>query len=99
MVMLETKGVGMASSDALVPDPLMSDRQYNRFYHLDLPELEDDELLDELWALRPHLWGLDAEHWLRERVMMLEQELSKRQRDTRYKFSKPKSKSAEGVRL
>ena len=89
----------MADWDALVPDPLFSDRQYERFNHLDLPELEDGELLDELWALRPGLWGLDAEHWLRERVIMLEKELSKRQRDTRYKFSKPKSKPAEGVRL
>ncbi len=89
----------MADWDALVPDPLESDRQNERFYHFDIPSLEDDELLDELWALRPHLWGLNSEHWLRERVIMLEKELSKRQRDTRYKFSKPKSKLAEGVKL
>ena len=91
----------MADWDALVPDPLMSDKQYDRFYHLDLPYLEDGKLLDELWALQPHLWGLDAQHWLRERVEMLEKELSKRQRDTRYKFSKPKPepKLAKGVTL
>jgi hypothetical protein len=84
---------------ALVPDPLMSDSQYDRFYHLDLCELGDTELKDELNYLRPLLWGLDLRHWMRERVIMLEQELSKRQRDTRYKFSKPNSKMSEGVTL
>ena len=83
----------------LVPDPLQSDRQYERFYHEDIPALEDGELTDELYALRPLLWGLDSGHWLRERVLMLEKELSKRQHDTRYKFSKPKPKPAEGVKL
>ena len=89
----------MADCNALVPDAFLSDRQHERFYHLDIPSLEDSELLDELWALRPHLWGLDAQHWLRERVIMLEQELSNRQRDTKYKFSKPKPKMANGVKL
>ena len=83
----------------LIPDPFHSDRQYERFYHEDIPALEDGELIDELYALRPLLWRLDPEHWLRERVMMLEKELSKRQHDTRYKFSKPKPKLAKGVKL
>jgi len=85
--------------NGLVPDPLNSDRQYYQFYHLDLPDLDDTELTDELYTLRPLLRRLPLEHWLRERVKMLEKELSKRQRNTRYKFSKPKPKPAEGVKL
>ena len=86
--------------DILIPDPLSSDQQYTRFYHLDLPELEDTELTDELYALRPLLWGLPAEHWLRERVKMLEHELAKRRGDTTYKVSRqPKPKQAEEVTL
>ena len=65
-------------TDILVPDLLQSDRQYERFYHLDLPELEDLELTDELYALRPLLWGLPADYWFRQRVTMLEKELQKR---------------------
>ena len=62
--------------DTLVPDPLNSDRQYHRFYHLDIEGLEDTELIDELNCIRPLLWGLDADHWLRERVKVLESELT-----------------------
>ena len=62
----------------LVPDPLVSDRQYERFYHLDLSGLETWELWDELNHLRPQVWGLPADHWLRERVQMLQKELGKR---------------------
>jgi hypothetical protein len=71
----------MADQDVLVPNPLNSDRQYYRFHHLDLPDLDDTELADELNYLRPLLWGLDSEHWFRERVMMLENELRKRKGD------------------
>ena len=86
--------------DVLIPDPLSSDRQYAQFYHLDLPELEDTELTDGLYALRPLLWGLDSNHWLRERVQMLEKELAKRRGAARYEPSRQqKSKPAEGVKL
>ena len=86
--------------DALIPDPLSSDQQYTRFYHLDLAELEDTELTDELHALRPLLWGLTAEHWLRERVKAIESEISKRRGDTGHNFrGQPKPKPAEGVKL
>lgn len=64
--------------DILIPDPLRSSGQYDRFYYLDIPELDDISLTDELYALRPLLWGLPADHWLRERVSMLETELRKR---------------------
>ena len=69
----------------LIPDPLSSDGQYYRFHHLDLPDLDDTELRDEFYALRPLLWGLPDGHWLRERVSMLTRELNKRraQHETR----------------
>lgn len=90
----------MISSNVLIPDPLDTDRQYARFYHLDLSELEDSELTDELHYLRPLLWGLDPQHWLRERVQMLEKELAKRRGAARYEPSRQrKPKPAEGVRL
>ena len=90
----------MTSFDALVPDPLSSDRQYARFNHLDLSGLEDIELTDELHYLRSLLWGLDSSHWLRERVKALEAETSKRRYNTGYEFrGQPKPKPAEGVKL
>ena len=88
------------TKDVLIPDPLSSNRQYDRFHHLDIADSEDSELLDELYALRPLLWGLPPEHWLRARVRMLEAELSRRQGDISREFSKrEKSKPAEGVKL
>lgn len=85
--------------DVLIPDPLSSNREYARFYHLDIERLEDTELTDELHALRPLLWGLSPEHWLRERVKMLEAELAKR-RYVGHEFrGQPKPKLAEGVKL
>ena len=90
----------MTSFDALVPDPLSSDRQYARFNHLDLSGLEDIELSDELYALRPLLWGLPGDHWLRSRVKALGAEISKRRGDTGREFrGHRKSKPAEGVKL
>jgi len=87
-------------SNILIPDPLASDQQYERFYHLDLPELEDTELTDELYALRPLLWGLDSDYWLRSRVKMLEAEMMKRKRNIRRESrAQPKPKLAEGVTL
>jgi hypothetical protein len=62
----------------VVPDPLSSNKQYARFRHLDIDGLQDSELVDERYALRPLLWGLPSDHWLRERVAVLESELRKR---------------------
>jgi hypothetical protein len=67
--------------NALVPDCLDSDRQYERFHHFDLPYLETQELLHELYALRPLLWWeLRDNSWLQERVEAIEAELAKRNR-------------------
>jgi hypothetical protein len=65
-------------SNILIPDPLHSDEQYNRFHHLDIPYMETHELVDEFHYLRAHFWGLLADDWRRERVRMLESELKKR---------------------
>lgn len=65
-------------SNVLIPDPLNSDAQFARFYHFDLSDLDDTELLDELNCLRPLLWGLPVDHWLRQRVQALERELTSR---------------------
>ena len=63
----------------LVPDPFLSDREYARFYHLDLSDLSDMALRDELHHLRFFLWGLESNHWLRERVKELEAEMKRRE--------------------
>ena len=87
------------AKDVLIPDPLSGDRQYARFYHLDIEGLEDTALTDELYALRPLLWGLPGEPWLRERVKMLEAELAKRRYAGHEFRGQPKPKPAEGVKL
>ena len=60
--------------DKLVPNPMSSDREYSRYYYLDLPDLDDSELSDELDYLLPCLRGLPRNHWLRERVVRMEYE-------------------------
>lgn len=62
----------------LIPDPLNTDTECDRFYHLDVPELDDSELTDEVNYIRALLWQVPANDWLRERVNVLENELSKR---------------------
>lgn len=95
----ETKRMDMTSLDA-IPNPLVSLQQCSRFYCLDLAWLEDTELADELNYLKPKLWGLPPEHWLRERVRLLEEELKKHPGDTKYVPKRQrKPKPAEGVKL
>ena len=91
------RGMGVAR-DVLIPDPLSSDRQFARFYHLDLSELQDRETTDELHYLWLQLWGLDSDHWARARVQILEEELARRRGVARYEPSR-KPKPAEGVKL
>jgi hypothetical protein len=63
----------------IVPNPLESDNQYDRYYHYDLPDAELSDLLDELAALRPLLWWkIDDTGWLRERVSQLQTEITRR---------------------
>ena len=86
--------------DVLIPDPLYSDGEYQRFYHLDLPELDDTQLTDEVNYIRPLLWRLESVHWLRARAKMIEGEIRKRRGDTAYKArGQRKPKPAYGVRL
>jgi hypothetical protein len=72
-------------TNVLTPNPVNSDGQYARFYHLDIERLEDTQLTDELYALRPLLWGLPSDHWLRKRVRMLEAETGRRNWNARPK--------------
>jgi len=84
----------------LVPNPLVSDRQYCRFYHLDVCELDDTELRDELYTLYSFLWGLPPGHWVRQRVERLEEELLKRKYNIRNESSgQRKFLPAKGVKL
>ena len=86
--------------NVIIPDPLVSYQQCCRFYHWDIASLERGELLDEFYALRPLLWGLPPDDWLRERIAKLEAELIKRQGNAGNEFrSQPKPKLAEGVKL
>ena len=88
----------------VVPNPLESDNQYERYYHYDLPGADLSDLQDELYALRPMLWWkIDDTGWLRERVRQLEAEITKRKySDSQSPQAKPKAKPkrlAEGVKL
>jgi hypothetical protein len=86
--------------NTLVPNPLSSLEQYLRFWHLDLAHLADNDLMDEFHALRPLLWGLPPDHWLRRRVQLLKGEMDKRSYSVKYnKTIRPKPKLAEGVKL
>jgi hypothetical protein len=69
----------------LIPDPLNSDVEYDRFNHFDIPELDDTQVMDELNYIKALLWGLPVDHWLRERVKALESELSRRRFTTKEK--------------
>ncbi len=89
--MTET-GMVRDSREALVPNPMDTDTSFYRFHNLDSDKLSENELADEYHALRPQLWGLSPNHWLRNRVAALESELQRRRRsqlDPRYKTSPP----------
>ena len=98
--------------DIFVPDPLDSDRQFERFYHYDLAGMEIEDLLDELYAIRSRLWLLKSDRfryllgpfeqgrrikWFRERISRIEAQVRKWRYTTRGVRSQPKL--AEGVTL
>lgn len=88
------------TSPILTPNPLDTKNQYARFHHQDLPGLSDTDMVEELYALRPLLWGSPPDHWFRARVLALEKELAKR-RGTSHEFIKQRTKHtpAQGVKL
>ena len=67
-------------SDILIPIATDCDTEYVRYHHLDIQGLNDIEVMDEFYALRPCLWGLPSDHWLRQRVKALGIELAKHRR-------------------
>jgi len=85
----------MADRDTLIPDPLESSQNWQRFYCLDIVDLSDMEIKEELDYLLAHLWKQPQISWLRERAARLEAEIQKRQGNTR---GQPKAKHAEGVK-
>ena len=63
----------------IIPDPMRSIQQFVRYNHLDIPDLNDDELQAELWSLRSLLYRLPPEkRWIRDRVRELGKEYSRR---------------------
>ena len=63
----------------IIPDPMRSIQQFVRYNHLDIPDLNDDELQAELWSLRSLLYRLPPEkRWIRDRVRELGKEYSHR---------------------
>ena len=63
----------------IIPDPMRSIQQFVRYNHLDIPDLNDDELQAELWSLRSLLYRLPPEkQWIRDRVRELGKEYSHR---------------------
>jgi hypothetical protein len=87
---------------ALIPDPLNTDTECDRFYHVDIPDLDDTDLRDEINYIRPLLWGLPQTDWLRGRVRELEAELTKRKYSDQPTKARPQPKPkrlAEGVKL
>ena len=101
-------------SSILIPNPLDTDQQHNRFYHHDLASMETEDLLNELHAIQSRLWFLKSDRfarmgglfeqgrrveWLRERISRIETELRKRRYTAQEARSQPKPKLAEGVIL
>jgi hypothetical protein len=63
----------------IIPDPMRSIQQFVRYNHLDIPDLNDDELQAELWSLRSLLYLLPPEkQWIRDRVRELGKEYNHR---------------------
>jgi len=98
----------------LVPNPLSSDRAYLRYYHHDLADMEVEDLLVELCAIRCQLWLLKSDRfryligpfeqgqrikWYRERIFRIEAELRKRRYATQETRSQPKPRLSRGVIL
>jgi len=101
MQIVELLNNSEAKNKILIPDPLDSDRQFERFHHFDIPNLDDTEIINELHALYPLLWwGLPNDCWLHERVKALNMESYKRRVDTRFGFrGTPKPALSQGVKL
>ena len=83
----------MANVTIFIPNPLDSDRQFDRFHHYDLADTDTRDLLCELVAGRCQVWVLGQERygrilghfeqkrriaWLQERIGRIEDELSRR---------------------
>jgi len=69
---------------SVVPNPLRTHEEWERFSHADVPELTDKALLVELWRTQSALAEVgdtDPDGWLWERWEALSRELQGRRRD------------------
>lgn len=86
-----------------VPDYLDNSDAFKRFYHEDIPFIETKALWEELYFLRPLLWG-NEKPWYGERVQRIEQEIRRRRcrntSSTKKSYREPtNTPRAKGVRL
>lgn len=104
----------MTGLATLMPDPLASDRQWERYHHRDIAAAETDDLVDELHAIRSGMWFLRSESsrqrigryeqarridWFRSRMRALESELQRRRYAPSNFRSQSKPRLARGVKL
>lgn len=82
----------------LLPNPLSSDKDFERYHHLDLPDMTVEDLECELACARCGLWALKSSDrwaqrlgrfeyrhrmaWLQERISRVGAEVSKRRYST-----------------
>ena len=88
--------------DILIPDPLSSLQEAERFFGYDIPSLEDSNLLEECDFLKAHLWGLEEGHWVRSRMWLLKEEIRRRGNSQKTEYSpitKQKPKKLEGIKV
>jgi hypothetical protein len=71
----------------LIPDPTRSDVDHDRFYHLDLDEMDDDDVWAERHVLAHRLAQIvfrrvhePSSVWIRERLVRLGAEQRRRRR-------------------
>jgi len=101
-------------SSILIPNPFDSDKEYQRYHHYDLADMETEDLLCELGSTRYRLWLLKYGRfarvfssfeqrqrlkWYRERISRIKVELGKRRYVPRETRSQPKPKLSQGVKL
>lgn len=64
----------------LIPDPLRSFEEWARYWHRDIPELDDFELWSETKRLEAAIANGERNAWLKERLRRLYAERERRRR-------------------
>lgn len=75
----------MRGNSRIIPQPLNSDVEFNRYYNLDLPDLDNLQLWQEErrceWALTWARPESETCHWLLQRLAAVRDEQRRRRRD------------------